>query len=114
MQISSEYLVNVFSLVFLLLATSTLLRLQRTITLAATAAGCGEYWDGDWIIDTSCQITDETIDIGRNLEVLNTGQLELIEATNNLLFGFRYRRAITISNLKIICWGCLVWPMALA
>jgi len=87
--------------VYLLILTffvSYLLFLGRGgITFAATTSGCGIYWGGNWTINTYCGIVSEVIPISKHLVILGTGSMEL-NGTTNLLFGFKYRRAITINN----------------
>jgi len=98
MLVKAETFINTFSLMFLLVAIFILLNFSQTITFAATTVGCGEYWGGDWIISSSCTVTGETIGMSKNLLIQSTGTLEL-QGNTNLLFGFKYRRAITVSNL---------------
>jgi hypothetical protein len=94
-----EFFINIFSSVFLLLAIFLFLYFPRTITLAATTVGCGVYWGGDWIIpaNTYCGVVNEVIAISKNL-VLQTGSTLELNGTTNLIFGFKYRKPITISN----------------
>jgi hypothetical protein len=89
--------IDAFSITSLLVAIFAFLNFSQAITLAATTVGCGEYWGGDWTVSSLCTVTDETMGMSKNLLIQGTGTLEL-KGTTNLLFGFKYRKSITVSN----------------
>jgi len=86
-------------------------KFQVGITFGSTTTGCGEYWGGDWIINALCTVQDETISVSKNLIITGTGQLEL-KGNTNLIFGFKYRKPITINNTAnpntLTAWPVLV------
>jgi len=96
---NSEFFISTFSLVFFLLAISVFLNFSPSITLASTTTGCGEYWGGNWTIlaGASCGVLNEQIAISKHL-VLQSGSTLELNGTTNLIFGFNYRKPITISN----------------
>ena len=99
MQFKKEAFINTFSLAIFLLSIFILLFFPKTITFASTTAGCGEYWGGNWTIpaNTYCGVLNEVIAVSKHL-VLQPGSTLELNGTTNLIFGFKYRIPITISN----------------
>jgi hypothetical protein len=99
MQFKKETFINTFSLALFLLSIFILLFFPKTITFASTTAGCGEYWGGNWTIpaNTYCGVLNEVIAVSKHL-VLQPGSTLELNGTTNLIFGFKYRIPITISN----------------
>jgi hypothetical protein len=91
--------VNIFSLVLLLIMVILFLKLPIGITLASTTGGCGEYWGGNWTIlaSTYCGVVNQNISVSKHL-VLQSGSTLELNGTTNLIFGFKYRAPITITN----------------
>lgn len=90
--------INIFSLILFVISV-TFFSSHQIITLAATTSGCGKYWGGNWTITSGsyCGVVDETIPVSKHLVLEPNSVLEL-NGTTNLIFGFKYRRAITINN----------------